>query len=390
MRKVYLDNSATTRVRPEVAEIVTRYMTESFGNPSSLHSFGRENRAALDQAREQLAAAIGAETREVYFTGGGTESDNLAVLGVAAGNEKKGKHIVTSTIEHHAVLDCCKHLEKNGFEVTYLPAGRDGIIAVEDFEQALREDTILASIMHVNNEVGTIQNISAMSKIARSKKVLFHTDAIQSFGKIEVDVNELDVDLLSVSGHKIYGPKGVGALYIRRGARVLPRSYGGSQERRRRPGTENLPGIIGFGLAAELAVKELEEDSKKILNLRERLVDGILNRIPHTYLNGHREQRIPGNANISIQYIEGEGILLYLDMKGVAISTGSACTSGTLDPSHVLTAMDLSQELAHGSLRMTPGRENSEEDIDYVLEVLPEIVDKLRAMSPFYKKEKSS
>lgn len=386
MRKVYLDNSATTRVRPEVAELVAHYMTESFGNPSSLHSFGRENRAALDQARERMAAAIGAETREVYFTGGGTESDNLAILGVAAGNEKKGRHIVTSTIEHHAVLDCCKHLEKNGFEVTYVPADRDGIIAVEDFEQALREDTILASIMHVNNEVGTIQNISEMGKIARERKIIFHTDAIQSLGKINVDVNDLNVDLLSVSSHKIYGPKGVGALYIRRGARVLPRSFGGSQERRRRPGTENLPGIVGLGLAAELAVRELKEEGEKILRLRERLIDGVLGKIPHTYLNGHREKRIPGNANISVEFIEGEGVLLYLDMKGVAISTGSACTSGTLDPSHVLTAMGLSQELAHSSLRMTPGRENTEEDIDYVLEVLPEVVDKLRAMSPFYKK----
>lgn len=358
-------------------------MTEQFGNPSSVHSFGRAAKKAMEEAREQVAQLIGAQPGEIVFTSGGTEADNLAVIGSAMANKKKGKHIITSSIEHHALLDSCKWLEKNGFEVTYLPVTNEGLVRVEDLVAALREDTILISIMHVNNEVGTIQPIEEIGKIAREKGIIFHTDAVQSVGKIPVDVNELQVDLLSMSAHKIYGPKGVGCLYIRKGTRVEPRNFGGGQERKRRPGTENLPGIVGFGKAAELARINLPEEQKLIV-LRDKLIDGLLERIPDCQLNGSRERRIPTNVNVSIRFLEGEALLLSLDLKGIAASSGSACTSGSLDPSHVLLAMGICHEIAHGSLRMTLGRGNTEEDIDYVLDELPAIVERLRNMSPLY------
>lgn len=367
---------------------MTVAMTENFGNPSSVHSFGRAAKKALEEAREQVAQLIGAQPSEIVFTSGGTEADNLAVVGAAMANSKKGKHIITSGIEHHAILDSCKWLAKNGFEVTYLPVTSEGLVRVEDLAAAIREDTILISIMHVNNEVGTIQPIAEIGKIARERGIIFHSDAVQSVGKIPVDVNELQVDLLSVSAHKIYGPKGVGCLYIRKGTRVEPRSFGGGQERKRRPGTENLPGIVGFGKAAELARINLPEE-QKLITLRDKLIDGLLERIPDCQLNGHRYQRVPTNVNVSIRYLEGEALLLSLDLKGIAASSGSACTSGSLDPSHVLLAMGICHEIAHGSLRMTLGRDNTEEDIDYVLEELPIIVDRLRKMSPLYCCEKA-
>ncbi|MBS3968556.1 MAG: cysteine desulfurase NifS [Clostridia bacterium] len=388
MRKVYLDHSATTPVRREVADLVVEYMVDKFGNPSSIHSFGREARKALEEARERLANFIGAEPKEIYFTSGGTESDNIAILGAAFANSKKGKHIITSAIEHHAVMDPCKYLEKQGFEVTYLPVDDQGIINIEGLEKAIKPETILITIMHVNNEIGTIQDIAPMAKLARDKGILFHTDAVQSLGKIPVNVNELNVDMLSGSSHKIYGPKGVGVLYIRKGVKLDSIMYGGVQERKKRPGTENLSGIVGFGLAAELAGKEIDEENEKQNKLRDKLINGILENIPHTRLNGHPEKRIASNVNVSIEFVEGESLLLSLDMRGIGASSGSACTSGSLDPSHVLLAMGLSHEIAHGSLRMTLGRETTEEDIDYVLEVLPQVVDRLRAMSPLYNKKK--
>ncbi len=387
MRNIYLDHSATTKVRQEVADLVMECMVDKFGNPSSIHSCGREAKKALEQARERVASVIGAETKELYFTSGGTEADNIAILGAVSANAKKGKHIITSSIEHHAVLDVCKYLEKNGFDVTYLPVDSHGLISVEDFKESIKKDTIFATIMHVNNEIGTIQDIAAMGEIARERGVIFHTDAVQSFGKIKVNVGELNADLLSASAHKIYGPKGVGCLYVRKGVMFNPLYHGGAQERKKVPGTENLHGIAGFGLAATLAVGEIDKETQRITKLRDKLIDGILNKIPYTVLNGHREKRIPGNVNISMEFVEGEALLLSLDMKGISASSGSACTSGSLDPSHVLISMGLSHEIAHGSLRMTLGRENTAEDIEYVLDVLPEITEKLRAMSPFYSKK---
>lgn len=387
MRKVYLDHSATTPVRKEVADLVHEYMVDKFGNSSSIHSFGREAKKGLELSRERVATLIGAEPQEIIFTSGGTEAANLAILGTAIGNSKKGKHIITSVIEHHAVMDPCKHLEKQGFEVTYLPVDDKGLIKIDELKKSIRPDTILISIMHVNNEIGTIQDIASVGEIAKEKKIFFHTDAVQSFGKIPVNVNVLNVDLLSGSSHKIYGPKGVGFLYMRKGVKLSSIMYGGVQERNRRPGTENLPGIVGFGLAAELAGQELTAEKGRLTKLRDKLTNGILQNIPHTRLNGDPQKRIASNVNVSIEFIEGESLLLSLDMKGIAASSGSACTSGSLDPSHVLLAMGLSHEIAHGSLRMTLGRENTEEDIDYVLEVLPEIVERLRAMSPLYNKK---
>ena len=384
MRKVYLDHSATTPVRKEVADLVMEYMLDKFGNPSSVHSFGREAKKALDEARERIANLIGAESKEIYFTSGGTESDNIAILGAAFANSKKGKHIITSAIEHHAVLDPCKYLEQQGFEVTYLPVDDQGIVSMEDLRKAIKPETILISIMHVNNEIGTIQDIGSIGKLARDKGILFHTDAVQSLGKLPIDVKELNIDMLTGSSHKIYGPKGVGFLYIRKGVKVDNIIHGGAQERKKRPGTENLSGIAGFGLAAELAGKEIAEENKRQKPLRDKLITGILENIPHTRLNGHPEKRIASNVNVSVEFIEGESLLLSLDMKGIGASSGSACTSGSLDPSHVLLATGLSHEIAHGSLRLTLGRETTEADIDYVLEVLPQIVDRLRAMSPIY------
>lgn len=384
MHKIYLDHSATTRVDDDIAQAMLAYMTDHFGNPSSVHSFGREAKKALEAARERVAAAIGAQPSEIIFTSGGTEADNMAIRGAAIAAKKRGNHIITSQIEHHAVLDTCKALAREGFSVTYLPVDENGMVNPEDVRQAITDQTILITIMHANNEVGTIQPIAEIGAIAKEKGILFHSDTVQSIGKIPVNVDELNLDMLSVSAHKFYGPKGIGALYMRRGTKNLPIAFGGSQERKRRPGTENMPGIVGFSLAIEKAVADMEQQAAYQVKLRDKLIDGITSRVSDIKLNGHPTMRLPNNVNFSFRFIEGESLLLSLDMKGIAASSGSACTSGSLDPSHVLLAMGLTHEIAHGSLRMTLGKENTEEEIDYVLETLPEIVERLRAMSPLY------
>lgn len=385
MRSVYLDHAATTPVHPEVLAAMLPYFSEDFGNASSVHHFGRKTRIAVDQARATLAEAIGALPQEIYFTSGGTEADNIAILGVAKALGAKGKHIITSGIEHHAVLETCEALEKQGFAVTYVPVDQHGLVRVADVEAAIRPDTILITIMHANNEIGTIQPIAAIGALAKSRGILMHTDAVQSMGSLRVKVDELQVDMLSFSAHKIYGPKGAGALYVRRGTRVKPIWFGGSQERKLRTGTENVPGIIGLAKAVELAVQEMDQRNAHLRLLRDKLVAGLTS-VPDVTLNGHAEQRLPGNVNISVKYVEGESLILSLDMKGIAVSSGSACTSGSLEPSHVLLCMGLDHLQAHGSLRLTLGRDNTEEDIDYVLEVFPGIVERLRAMSPLYQR----
>ena len=383
MRKVYLDHSATTPVHPEVIKIMTEYMAEHFGNPSSIHAWGRQARKGVEEARERVARLIGAQANEIVFTSGGTEADNLAIKGIAEANRKKGNHIITSAIEHHAILHTCQHLEKEGYKVTYLPVDEFGLVNPEDVRKAVTDETILVTIMLGNNEVGTIQPIAEIARIAHEKGALVHTDAVQAVGQIPVDVDELGVDLLSLSAHKIYGPKGIGVLYVRKRTRIAPIAHGGGHERRLRAGTENVPGIVGLGKAAELAHAELEKRSAHLMKLRDRFLEGAL-KIPYSRLNGHPTRRLPNNANISVQFIEGESILLNLDMKGIAASSGSACTSGSLDPSHVLLAMGISHEVAHGSLRFTFGKDNTEEDVDYVLTVLPEIVERMRSMSPLW------
>lgn len=386
MRKVYLDHAATTPLHPEVYSLMCRFMKDTFGNPSSIHSYGQEARKWVEKARQQVASLINADPNEICFTSGGTEADNLAILGTAAARRKKGNHIITSSIEHHAVLDTCKYLEKNGYEVTFLPVDGYGMVDPVDVKKAIRRDTILISIMHANNEIGTIEPIEEIGRIAREHEVVFHTDAVQTAGKIPVDVEALGVDLLTLSSHKIYGPKGVGALYKRKGVRLLPVMHGGGQERKLRSGTENTIGIVGFGKAAEIATRELEVEQERTKRLRDRLVKGVMEKIPEVRLNGHPEKRLPHNANFSFAYVEGESMLLSLDLKGIAASSGSACSSRALQPSHVLTAIGLPYELIHGSLRMTLGRANGEEDVDYVLEVLPEIVTRLRSFSPLGQK----
>ncbi len=385
MRKVYLDHAATTPVHPEVIAAMLPYFHNYFGNPSSVHSFGRDSRKAVDEAREKVAKAIGADPREVFFTSGGTESDNIAIQGVALARKQNGRHIITSKIEHHATLDTCHFLESQRYEVTYLPVDENGLVRVTDFEAALRPDTILASIMHANNEMGAIQPIKEMAAIARAKKVTFHTDAVQTVGSIPVDVKELGVDMLSLSAHKFYGPKGIGVLYIKKGTRVKPLYHGGSQERKYRPGTENHVGIVGLAKALELATESLKSRQAHIQVLRDKLIAGLV-ALPEVELNGHPTQRLPGNVNVSVRYVEGESLILSLDMQGVAVSSGSACTSGSLEPSHVLLAMGLTHEQAHGSLRLTLGIDNTQEDVDYVLSVMPGIVERLRQMSPLYNK----
>ncbi len=383
--RVYLDHSATTPVDPEVAALMMTYYTEKYGNPSSVHSFGREAKQALEQARSQVAELIGATPQEVTFTSGGTEADNLAILGTAEAFRKKGKHIITSCIEHHAVLETCEYLGKNGFDLTVIPVNEEGILLVEDVKKAIRPDTILISVMHANNEVGSIQPIAEIGKLAKEHGITFHVDAVQSLGKLPINVVEMNVDLLTISSHKIYGPKGVGALYIRKGVRIVPLVHGGGQEKRRRSGTENTPGIIGFGKACVLAGQRMADDAKHQTQLRDKLMNGILERIEYVKVNGPLgEKRLPNNVNVSIRYVEGESLLLSLDMLGIAASSGSACTSGSLDPSHVLLAMGLIHEIAHGSLRFSLGRQNTEEEIDYLLEQLPKIVERLRMMSPLY------
>jgi len=381
--RVYLDHAATTPVDEKVLEEMLPYFTKKYGNASSLHSFGREARDAIERSRERVAELIGAESEEIIFTAGGTESDNIAIKGIAF---RKGKgHIITSQIEHPAVMATCQHLEKKGFDVTYLPVDKYGMVSPEDVENAIRDDTILITIMHANNEIGTVEPIEEIAKIARENEIVFHTDAVQSVGKIPVNVKRIGMDMLSISAHKIYGPKGVGALYIKKGTKIEAIIHGGGHEKGLRPSTENVPGIVGLGKACELAEKRMEEDMKRMQRLRDKLIKGVLE-IEESYLNGHPEKRLPNNAHFRFAAVEGESLILSLDDKGIAGSTGSACSSKKLKPSHVLMAIGLNEVQAHGSLRLTLGRENTEEEIDYVIEVLPPILEKLRAMSPLWKR----
>ncbi|MDL2248680.1 cysteine desulfurase NifS [Tyzzerella sp. OttesenSCG-928-J15] len=384
LETIYFDNAATTMMRDEVFEAMKPYMAGGYGNPSSIYKLAREAKIAMEKAREQIATAIGADSSEIYFTGSGTESDNWAIISTAHGNKKKGNHIITSAVEHHAVLHSCEFLEKNGFEVTYLPVNEDGIINIQDLKDAIRPDTVLITIMYANNEIGTVQPVKEIAEIAKEHKIIFHTDAVQAFGHIPVNVKDDGMDMLTISAHKVYGPKGVGALYVRKGVALQAFIHGGGQERMRRAGTENVAGIVGFGQAAALITAEMEEENKRVTDLRNMFIDGVMEAIPYCRLNGHREKRLPGNANISFEFIEGESMLLMLDMKGIAASSGSACTSGSLDPSHVLLAIGLPHEKAHGSLRVTMGRYNTEDDVRKLLAELPAIVQRLRDMSPLY------
>jgi cysteine desulfurase len=381
MKRVYLDHNATSPTNPEVIEAMMPFFGEHFGNASSAHSFGREAHEALATAREQVAALIGAKPSDIVFTSGGTESDNFAVKGTAYANEKKGKHIITSQIEHHAVLNMCKYLEKQGFEATYLGVDKYGKIDLNQLQDSIRKDTILITIMHGNNEIGTIQDVDAIGEMAANSGAYFHTDAVQACGKISVNVEKSGISLLSMSGHKIYGPKGVGALYIRKGTRIAPLQIGGHHESNKRAGTENVPGIVGMGKAFEIAKNSLEENGKKLTELRDHLQSELSSRIEDTLVSGHPTDRLPNTLNMCFRYVEGESMIMMLDMKGIAVSSGSACTSGSLDPSHVLLAIGLSHEIAHGSLRFSLGIGNTREDIDYVAEVLPGIVERLRKMS---------
>ncbi len=384
-RQVYMDHGATTPLREEVLEAMLPFLKEKYGNPSSIHSFGREVRQAVDAARETAAQVLGAEPAEIYFTSGGTESNNIALRGTA---KLKGKgHIITSSIEHHAVLDVCKDLDEQGFKVTFIPVDRHALVDPRAVQEAITPETFLISVMAANNEVGTIQPIKEIAALARERGILVHTDAVQIVGQLPLNVKELQVDFLSLSAHKINGPKGIGAFYVRKGAAVSPIYRGGGQERKLRPGTENVAGIIGLARALELAAGELPEKADRLQALRDRLIKGLLE-IEDVELNGHPEQRLPGNVNVSFRYIEGESLLLSLDLQGVAGSSGSACTSGSLDPSHVLMAMGMDHETAHGSLRLTLGLGNTEEEVDYVLGVLPPIVERLRQMSALYKGKK--
>lgn len=389
-RFIYFDHAATTYVKPEVLNEMLPYFTEKYGNPSSIYSIGRESKRAIEEAREKVAKAINADAKEIFFTGSGSEADNWAIKGVAYANKKKGNHIITSSIEHHAVLHTCQYLENDGFEVTYLPVDADGLVNPEDVRKAIKENTILISIMFANNEIGTIEPIAEIGKIAKEKGVYFHTDAVQAVGNVPIDVNALNVDLLSMSSHKFYGPKGVGVLYVRKGVKITSFMHGGAQERGRRASTENIAGIVGMGKAIELATANLDEHIKNATVLRDKIINEISEKIPYIKLNGHREKRLPGNVNFSFEFIEGESLLLMLDMKGIAASSGSACTSGSLDPSHVLLAIGLPHETAHGSLRISLGDENTEEDVNYLLETLPPIVSRLREMSPLYEKIKNA
>ncbi len=385
-RFVYMDHAATTFTKPEVAESMLPFLKERFGNPSSMYSIGREGKEAVEKAREQLAKALGAKPEEIYFTSGGTESDNWVIKGTAFCRRKKGKHIITTAIEHHAILHPCEYLATQGFEVTYLPVDNYGIVDPEKVRAAIREDTILISVMYANNEIGTIEPIQEIGAIAKEHDILFHNDAVQVIGTVPLEMKHKhkNVDLLSLSSHKFYGPKGIGALYLREGTEIDNHIHGGGQERGKRAGTENVAGIVGMGKAIELATTNIEDHNEKIKKMRGRLLSGILD-ISSCRLNGHPEKRLPGNLNFSFEYIEGEALLLMLDEMGICSSTGSACSSGSLEPSHVLSAIGLSPKIAQGSLRLTLGDANSEEDIDYVLKILPETVGKLRAMSPFYK-----
>ena len=382
MKRIYLDHAATTPTDPRVLETMLPYFSDAFGNPSSIHSLGQETRAAVEEARHKIASLIGAQSEEIIFTSGGTEADNFAIKGAASANKQKGNHVITTSIEHHAVLESCKFLEGQGFGVTCLSVDRNGLVDPDEIRKAITAGTILISVMHANNEVGTVQPIADIGKIARERGICFHTDAVQTVGHIPVNVNELGIDLLAMSAHKLYGPKGVGSLYIRKGTRIDSFMHGGGQERGLRASTENVSGIVGFGKAAEIAQREMDRESKRLTSLRDKLIQGLFERIPEIHLNGHPTQRLPNNVNVSIGFVEGESMAIGLDMEGIAASTGSACTSHDLEPSHVLLALGLPGVLARGSLRFSLGRETTEEEIGRVLEVLPRIVARLRAVSP--------
>ncbi len=386
--RIYMDHAATTRLTSEALDAMMPYFQEKFGNASSLHTFGRETRGAADNARAQIAEAINTTPEEIIFTSGGTEADNLAIKGIAEANEDKGNHIITSKIEHPAVLNTCKYLAKNGYDVTFLDVDEYGMISLEDLKDSITEKTILISIMFANNEIGTIQPIKQIGEIAREKGIIFHTDAVQAAGSVPIDVEAMNIDVLSASAHKMYGPKGIGMLYVRRGVKIASHMHGGSHEGKKRAGTENVPSIVGFGQAFELAVQNMEENTKNITELRERLIEGIKAEIPNVKLNGHRTKRLPGNVNFCFEFIEGESLILMLDMRGIAASTGSACAAGSLEPSHVLMAIGLKHEIAHGSLRLTLGKSNTKDDVDTVIEQLKDVVGKLREMSPLFAQEK--
>ncbi len=381
---IYLDNAATTKTRPEVAEAMMPYFTEYYGNPSSIYDFSNPCKEAIAHSRETIAKSIGAKTNEIYFTAGGTESDNWAIKAAAEAYQEKGKHIITSKIEHHAVLHTCEYLEKRGFEVTYLDVDEFGTVKLSELKKAIRPDTILISIMFANNEIGTIQPIKEIGEIAKEHGILFHTDAVQAYAHVPIDVNEYHIDMMSASGHKLNGPKGIGFLYIRTGVKIRSFIHGGAQERKRRGGTENVPGIVGLGKAAEMAMQDMKERAEKETFLRDYLIGRVLKEIPYARLNGHPTNRLSNNANFAFQFLEGESMLILLDMEGVCGSSGSACTSGSLDPSHVLLAIGLPHEIAHGSLRLTLSEENTKEEMDFVVEKLKAIVERLRSMSPLY------
>ena len=383
-KMIYLDNAATTKTAPEVVEAMLPYFTEYFGNASSVYGFAGNSKEAMAKARETIAASLGAKVNEIYFTAGGSEADNWALKATAEAYKAKGNHIITTKIEHHAILHTAEWLEKNGFEVTYLNVDENGVVKLEELKAAIRPETILISVMFANNEIGTIEPIKEIGAIAKEHGILFHTDAVQAFGQVPINVDELNIDMLSSSGHKLNGPKGIGFLYIRKGVKIRSFVHGGGQERKRRAGTENIPAIVGYGAAVERAVRTMEERTRKEMELRDYLIDRVLKEVPYTRLNGHRTDRLPNNANFSFQFIEGESLLIMLDMEGICGSSGSACTSGSLDPSHVLLAIGLPHEIAHGSLRLTLSDETTKEDIDFVVEKVKEIVARLRSMSPLY------
>lgn len=383
-KTIYLDNAATTATRPEVLNEMLPYFTEKFGNPSSVYGLGQSNKEAVTKARKQIADALNADLNEIYFTAGGSESDNWALVSTAEAYASKGKHIITSKIEHHAILNTCEYLETRGYEVSYIDVDEDGVIKMDDLKAAIRPDTILISVMFANNEIGTIEPIEEIAKLAHENGILFHTDAVQAFAQVPIDVKAMGIDMLSASGHKFNGPKGIGFFYMRKGLKNKSFVHGGQQERGRRAGTENVPGIVGIGKAAEIANATLAERTAKEKELRDYLIERIMNEIPYTKLNGHRTQRLPGNTNFCFRFIEGESLLMWLDMAGICGSSGSACTSGSLDPSHVLLAIGLPHEIAHGSLRLTVSDVNTIEEMDYVVETIKETVAKLRNMSPLY------
>ena len=381
---IYLDNAATTKTSEEVVAAMLPYFTEYYGNPSSVYEFASESKKAVSNARRTIAETLGAQENEIYFTAGGSEADNWALKATAEAYQNKGKHIITTKIEHHAILHTAEYLEKRGFEITYIGVDENGVVKVDELEKAIRPDTILISVMFANNEIGTIQPIKEIGEIAKKHGILFHTDAVQAYGQLPINVDELHIDMLSSSGHKLNGPKGIGFLYIRKGVKIRSFVHGGAQERKRRAGTENVPGIVGYGKAAEIAAKTMKERTAKEIELRDHLIDRVLAEVPYTRLNGHRTNRLPNNANFSFQFIEGESLLIMLDMEGICGSSGSACTSGSLDPSHVLLAIGVPHEVAHGSLRLTLSEETTKEDIDFTVDKLKEIVPYLRSMSPLY------